>query len=221
MAKRKKRVKVVEPPPHFEIVQNDNAPKMFIGYARVSTADQSIDMQVAALKRAGVTDEGLYVEKISAASRKRPKLEEALEALRKGDTFVVWKLDRLARSMIDLLNRIKYIEFKGASLRSLTEQIDTHSTSGKFMIHMLGALAEFERGIIRERTMWGMAEAKAQGKQVGQPEVLTAADKQKAQKMRDGGKSVRAIAEHFGVSHGTVYNHTHGPSRTRRGKAKQ
>lgn len=221
LAKRKRRVKAVGPPPEFDVVPNPNAPKMFIGYARVSTSDQSIDMQVSALKRVGVTDAGLYVEKISAASRKRPMLEAALAALRSGDTFVVWKLDRLARSMVDLLNRIKFIEGKGAFLRSLTEQIETQTTQGKFMIHMLGALAEFERGIIRERTMWGMAEAKAQGKQVGQPEVLTAADKQKAQKMRDSGKSVRAIADHFGVSHGTVYNHTHGPSRNLRKTAKQ
>lgn len=216
MARRKKRLRSDDTVPHFEVVPNPNAPKMTIGYARVSTADQSIDMQVSALKRAGVTDDGLYVEKVSAVSRKRPMLETALGALRSGDTFVVWKLDRLARSMVDLLDRIKFIEGKGAFLRSLTEQIETQTTQGRFMIHMLGALSEFERGIIRERTKWGMAEAKAQGKQVGQPEVLTSTDKRNAQRMRDRGKRIREIAEHFKVSHGTIYNHTHGPSRSRR-----
>lgn len=189
---------------------------MAIGYARVSTAEQSLDMQISALRKAGVTDAGLYVEKVSAASAKRKMLEDALGALRPGDTFTVWKMDRLARSLTDLLNRMRQIESKGAGFKSLTESIDTTTPAGRLIMHVMGAIAEFERDLIRERTRAGMAEAKAAGKQVGQPEVLTAAQKKKAQELRDNGWTLARLAMKYGVSSGTIRNHTVGPSRPRR-----
>lgn len=200
--------------PAFEIVRNPKAPHMAVGYARVSTAEQSLDMQISALRKAGVTEAGLYVEKVSAASAKRKMLEDALGALRPGDTFVVWKMDRLARSLADLLNRMRQIESKGAGFKSLTESIDTTTPAGRLIMHVMGAIAEFERDLIRERTRAGMAEAKAAGKQVGQPQVLTDRQKLDAQKLRDKGWTLSRLAGKFGVSSGTIRNHTHGPSRS-------
>lgn len=214
MKRRKRRTD--DEPVTFEVVQNPNAPRMDIGYARVSTAEQSLDMQVSALKRAGVTDAGMYVEKVSAASAKRPMLEQALASLRAGDTFTVWKMDRLARSLTDLLNRMKQIEGKGAGFKSLTEAIDTTTPAGRLIMHVLGAIGEFERDLIRERTRSGMAAAKAAGKQVGQPQVLSAADKKTAQLLRDRGWTLKRVAAKFCVSSGTIRNHTTGPSRSRR-----
>lgn len=212
MTKRKSH----DEPPTFEVVRNPKAPAMAIGYARVSTAEQSLDMQVSALRKAGVPDAGMYVEKVSAASAKRRMLEEALGALRPGDTFVVWKMDRLARSLTDLLNRMRQIEGKGAGFKSLTESIDTTTPAGRLIMHVMGAIAEFERDLIRERTRAGMAEARAAGKQVGQPQVLSDKQKQDAQKLRDKGWTLARLALHFDVSSGTIRNHTVGPSRARR-----
>lgn len=168
------------------------------------------------MKRAGVTDASLYVEKVSAASSKRPMLERAIGDLRPGDTFTVWKMDRLARSLVDLLKRMRQIEAKGAGFKSLTEAIDTTTAAGRLVMHVMGAIAEFERDLIVERTKAGMEQARRDGKQVGQPQVLDDKQKSQAQKMRDRGVSVRKIAEHFKVSHGTVYNWTDGPKRARK-----
>lgn len=212
MAKRKP----IDEPPTFEVVRNPKAPPMAIGYARVSTAEQSLDMQISALKKAGVTDAGMYVEKVSAVSSKRKMLEEALAALRAGDVFTVWKMDRLARNLTDLLARIKTIESKGASFHSLTERIDTTTPGGRLIFHVLGALAEFERDLIAERTRAGMKAAKEAGKQVGQPQVLTEAQKKKAQELRNSGWTLARLAERFNVSSGTIRNHTGGPSRPRK-----
>lgn len=189
---------------------------MAIGYARVSTAEQSLQLQIDALRRAGVTDAGLYVEKVSAASSRRPMLDEALSALRKGDTFTVWKMDRLARSLTDLLRRMQTIEGHGAGFRSLTESIDTTTPAGRLVMHVMGAIAEFERDLIRERTRAGMAVAKAAGKQVGQPQALTDREKIEAQKLRDKGWTLSRLASKFDVSSGTIRNHTVGPTRARR-----
>lgn len=216
LKRRKKRTKRDEPEPTFEIVENPNAPSMYIGYARVSTVEQSLEMQVDALKRAGVTTAGLYIEKVSAVSKHRPMLEDALGALRPGDTFVVWKLDRLSRSLPDLLRRLEQIEKKKAGFKSLTDSFDTTSPSGRLVLYILGVVADFERSLISERTKAGVARAKAEGKQVGQPPALKPHEIVAAQKMRNAGKSVRAIAKRYKVSHGTIYNHTDGPKRSRR-----
>ena len=147
-----------------------------------------------------------------------PQTSRALDALRPGDTFAVWKLDRLARSLSDLLAKMDLITAKGAVFKSLTENIDLSTAGGKLMMQMLGVIAEFERNLTIERTTAGMARAREEGKQVGQPPALSDRQVTQAQKMRDKGKSVREIAAHFDVSHGTIYNWTNGPTRSRRNR---
>lgn len=144
-----------------------------IGYARVSTDDQRLDLQIEALRRAGVQDDDLYVEKKSAAVKARPQLALALKSLHPGDTFMVWRLDRLGRSLPDLINRIKYFEDMDVRFVSLTETIDTKTAQGRFMFHIAGAFAEFERGLTRERTRAGLAVLKAKGVKLGATKKLT------------------------------------------------
>src|SRR5690349_14516562 len=126
---------------------------MLVGYARVSTLDQNPALQVNALKVAGC--ERIFTEKASGAQRDRPELKAALEYLRQGDALVVWKLDRLARSTRQLIDTVEDLKLRGIDFRSLTENIDTTTSSGRFVFHLFSALAEFERAIIRERTSAG------------------------------------------------------------------
>lgn len=186
-----------------------------IGYARVSTAEQNLEMQIEALTKAGVMKDNLHVEKVSGAAAKRPSLDWALETLRPGDTFIVWKMDRMARSLMDLLKKMEKLHREGASFRSLTEAIDTNTPGGRLIFHVLGAIAEFERDLIRERTRAGVKSAMERGVKFGVEPLLTPAQIKKAQKMRDKGMSARAIAEELGCSHSTVYNWTTGPKRRR------
>ena len=132
-----------------------------VGYARVSTEDQRLDLQLDALKLAGVLDDNLHVEKVSGASAKRPALDLAIKDLREGDTLVVWRLDRLARSMRQLYQRLDQIYAKRAGFRSITENFDFGTVSGKFILGILGLVAEFERQIIAQRTAAGIAALKA------------------------------------------------------------
>ena len=132
-----------------------------VGYARVSTEDQKLDLQLDALRSAGVLPDNLHVEKISGASAKRPALDLAIKDLRHGDTLVVWRLDRLARSMRQLYHRLDQIYAKGANFRSITEAFDFGTVSGKFVLGILGLVAEFERQIIAQRTTAGIAALKA------------------------------------------------------------
>lgn len=132
-----------------------------VGYARVSTEDQRLDLQLDALKAAGVCADNLHVEKVSGASVSRPSLDLAIMDLREGDTLVVWRLDRLARSMRQLYHRLDQIYAKGANFRSLTENFDFGTVSGKFILGILGLVAEFERQIIAQRTAAGIAALKA------------------------------------------------------------
>lgn len=140
------------------------------GYARVSTSEQETTLQLNALKRAGVRS--ITQEKRSGVAT-RPELQKLLSGLCPGDIVVVYKVDRLARSLIDLLGVLQRIEAAGASFQSLTEPIDTSTGAGRMMMHMLGAFAEFERGLIRERTMAGQKAAKEKGVHCGRPRVLT------------------------------------------------
>lgn len=140
------------------------------GYARVSTSEQETTLQLNALKRAGVRS--IAQEKRSGVAT-RPQLQRLINSLQPGDTVVVYKVDRLARSLIDLLGVLQRIEAAGASFQSLTEPIDTSTGAGRMMMHMLGAFAEFERGLIRERTMAGQRAAKEKGVHCGRPRVLT------------------------------------------------
>lgn len=177
-----------------------------IAYARVSTAEQSLSLQVDALQKYGC--DRMYVEKVSAASSKRRQLDEAIGLLREGDKFVVWKMDRLARSLSDLLARVKYIEAVGAQFVSLTENIDTGTASGRLLFHVLGALGEFERDLIRERTRAGLAIAKANGQRLGAAPKFSPAEIVAMQKDRNAGMSVRDIADKYECSQGTVQKWT-------------
>lgn len=184
-----------------------------VGYARVSTAEQNLQMQIEALTNAGVGKDNLHVEKVSGAASKRPALEWALETCRPGDTFVVWKMDRIARSLIDLLGKMERLNREGVNFRSLTEAIDTNTPGGRLIFHVLGSIAEFERDLIKERTRAGVKSAMARGVKFGVEPLLTPAQIKRAQAMRDKGKSAREIAEVLGCSHSTIYNWTSGPKR--------
>ncbi|MCJ2144343.1 recombinase family protein [Methylobacterium sp. E-066] len=179
---------------------------MLIGYARVSTQDQNPELQVDALERAGCNR--LYVEKASGAQRDRPELKAALASVSTGDTIVVWKLDRVARSLSQLIATFDDLELRGIGLRSLTEAIDTTTSGGKLVFHIFGALAEFERSIIRERTMAGLLAARARGRLGGRPKLLSAADLDVARVLlRDGTLTVSAVAERLGVTASTLYRY--------------
>ena len=143
---------------------------MAVGYARVSTQDQDLALQLDALQAAGC--ERVYTEKASGAQRDRPQLQAALDYMRPDDTLVVWKLDRLARSLRQLLDTVEVLHARQIGLRSLTEAIDTSTPGGTLVFHLFGALAEFERSIIRERTRAGLAAARARGRTGGRPPAL-------------------------------------------------
>lgn len=164
-------------------------------------------MQIQALVKAGVPRDNIVLEKGSAAKR-RPALDDLLSGIREGDELVVWKMDRIARSLKDLLGKMEYIRQAGCGFRSLTEQIDISTPGGRLLFHVLGALAEFERDLIVERTKSGVKRAKERGVRFGQERKLTDAQIKQAQKMRDMGKTTREIADHFGVSHNTIRNWT-------------
>lgn len=182
---------------------------MQIGYARVSTQDQNPALQMDALGAAGC--EKLFTEKASGAQRDRPELKAALDYLRAGDLLVVWKLDRLARSMRQLIDTIEALEARGIAFRSLTEAIDTTTAGGKLVFHIFGALAEFERSIIRERTNAGLAAARARGKLGGRPPALTPDDITMAKALlRDPHISVEQAARRLGVAPSTLYRHIPG-----------
>lgn len=187
-----------------------------IGYARVSTAEQNLEMQIEALRKAGVPPDSIHVEKVSGAAAKRPKLDWAIDSLREGDTLVVWKLDRMARSLSDLINRVEQLRLAGAGFKSLTEQIDTTTPAGRFMFHLFGAVAEFERDLIRERTRAGVRSAAERGVKFGRDPIMSAKQIKKAQALRTKGMSIRKVAKEFGVSHSTIRNWTVGAGRPRR-----
>lgn len=176
---------------------------MIVGYARVSTQDQSLDLQSDALKAAGC--EEIFSEKITGKQRERPELQNCLRMLRKGDVLVVWKLDRLARSLKDLVELITELESKQVGFRSITEAIDTTTAGGKLVFHIFGALAEFEHNLIRERTLAGLAAARARGRKGGRKLSMSPADIQKAAAMLLNPRITKAeVAKHFGVSRVTL-----------------
>src|SRR5215213_4903876 len=144
---------------------------MFVGYARVSTTDQTLDLQHDALTTAGCTK--IFTDTASGAQTERKGLSEALAYVRAGDSLVVWKLDRLGRSLKDLISRITELNDRKIGFKSLTENIDTTTSGGKLIFHIFGALAEFERDIIRERTNAGLEAARSRGKLGGRPKALT------------------------------------------------
>ena len=179
-----------------------------IGYARVSTDDQNLDLQHDALHKAGIADDRLYSDTASGKDADRKELLACLKALREGDTLVVWRLDRLGRSLPDLVRIVGELEQKGVSFESLTEKIETGSASGKLQFHVFAALAEFERGLIRERTQAGLAAARARGRAGGRKPKL---DDQQVREikalLRDPDIKVAEVARRYGVSRTTLYKH--------------
>ena len=179
---------------------------MLVGYTRVSTQDQKPALQLDALKAAGC--EKVFKEKASGAQRDRPQLIAAIDYMRKGDTLVVWKLDRLARSMKQLIETVEDLEGRGIGFRSLTEAIDTTTSGGRLVFHIFGALAEFERSIIRERTRAGLDAAKARGRKGGRPRKLNDADLKAAHAMlADDSFTVEDVAKRLNVSLATLYRY--------------
>lgn len=182
---------------------------MRVGYARVSTQDQQLDLQLDALKAAGC--ERIFEEKASGAQRDRPQLKAALDFARAGDVLVVWKLDRLARSLKQLIETVEDLEARGIGFQSVTEAIDTTSAGGKLVFQIFGALAEFERGMIRERTMAGLESARARGRVGGRPPALKAADLAAAKALlSDSNITVEEVAKRLGVAPSTLYRYMPG-----------
>lgn len=189
-------------------INQDQAPSLQfrkkIGYARVSTDDQNLALQIDALKSVGCT-KIFYDQGVSGKVASRPGLSKAINALKKDDELIVWRLDRLGRSLINLIKLLDDLGRKGISFRSLNENIDTNSSGGKLVFHLMAALAEFERALISERTKAGMMSAKARGKHVGRPPTLNSAQCLAAIKTiesEDG--SISSVAEKLNVSERTL-----------------
>ena len=179
---------------------------MQIGYARISTADQDLTLQRDGLEKAGC--ERLFEDKITGAGTIRPGLMEALEFARKGDVLVVWRLDRLGRSLKDLLDLIQQLEEREIGLKSLNEALDTTTPGGKFIFAIFGAIAEFERSLIRERTVAGLIAARARGRKGGRPRSLSKKDYAAAKAMlADPVITVAEVAERLGTSPATLYRY--------------
>lgn len=174
------------------------------GYARVSTADQDVQPQVDALHRNGVRDEHLVIEHASGARADRPRLASLLAQVQPGDVLTVWKLDRLGRSLSHLVQVVDDLGRRGIEFRSLTEGMDTTTATGRLTFQIVGAMAEFERELTRERTRAGLAAAQAKGATLGRPTVITADRRGLIEQMSAAGKTQGAIAESLGVSRATV-----------------
>ena len=184
-----------------------------IGYARVSTQDQHLRLQLDALKSAGCLK--IFTDTISGAKQDRKGLEEALQFLREGDSLVVWRLDRLGRSLKDLIERLTDLHTRNIGFKSLTESIDTTTSGGKLIFHIFGALAEFERDIIRERTNAGLTAARARGKKGGRPKSPLSEEKQlqMAKKMYENKTiPVEDICRGLHIPRSTFYKYVKGYS---------
>lgn len=177
--------------------------RMMIGYARVSTQDQSLDLQTEALTRAGC--EKIYEDKISGVRVERPGLTRALEMLREGDTLVVWKLDRLGRSVKQLVDMVGELHKQGIQFKSLTNAIDTGTPAGRFFFHVMASLAEMERELIIERTRAGLDAAKQLGRKGGRKPKMTSSKIESAKKLLASGIPPRDVAKDLGVSVPTLY----------------
>jgi DNA invertase Pin-like site-specific DNA recombinase len=179
---------------------------MLIGYARVSTDDQNLDLQNDALQQAGC--DKIYIDKLSGANADRPGLTTALEVLRADDILVIWRLDRLGRSLKDLIHLVELLEQRGAALKSLQENIDTTTIGGRLVFHLFGALAEFERNLIRERTQAGLSAARARGKMGGRPKMLDQNKRELTLRLyRERQHSISEICRLMGISKSTLYNY--------------
>jgi DNA invertase Pin-like site-specific DNA recombinase len=175
---------------------------MLVGYGRVSTQDQNTELQEDALSAAGC--ERLFIEKISSGKKDRPQLTAALDYLRSGDTLVVWRFDRLARSLDQLIKTMSELDARGIALKSLTEAIDTSTPGGRLVFHIFGSISEFEKSIIRERSRAGLVAGRARGRVGGRPAKLTGERLDHAVNLLNTGTSVSAVARSMGVSRSTV-----------------
>lgn len=178
-----------------------------VGYARVSTREQNLNLQIDALRHAGVMDDNLHVEKLSATSKKRPALDMAIMDLRPLDTLVVWRLDRLARNMRELYHRLDQIKEAGASFKSLTESFDFTSATGQLILGFLGLMAQFERQLTIERTKAGMKALKDRGHPLGRAQEFTPDKQAKMLKMIRDGATVLDAAEAIKISPQTFYGY--------------
>jgi DNA invertase Pin-like site-specific DNA recombinase len=181
---------------------------MKIGYARVSTTDQILDPQTDSLSEAGC--EKLFTDVASGVRTQRPGLDNAISFCRKGDILVVWKLDRMGRSMSHLIEMIQTLEKKGVGFQSLTEKIDTTTAGGRLIFHLFGALAEFERDLIRERVHAGLKSARARGRKGGRPPISEETKAMAQALMADKSLSIKQICERLGIAKSTLYKHA-GP----------
>ncbi|MFU5000961.1 recombinase family protein [Pseudomonas paraeruginosa] len=177
-----------------------------IGYARVSTDDQNLDLQRDALALVGCSV--IYEETVSGKSADRPELGHCLKALRSGDTLVVWRLDRLGRSLPDLVGIVSRLEQEGTAFESINERIETTSATGKLIFHVFAALAEFERNLIRERTRAGLAAARARGRQGGRKPALDESQVREIKALlKDPQIQVGNVAKRYGISRTTLYRY--------------
>jgi DNA invertase Pin-like site-specific DNA recombinase len=182
-----------------------------IGYARVSTEDQSLDLQIHALRQAGC--ERVFTDKTSAVKPQRPGLSEARSHLREGDVLVVWKLDRLGRSVKGLVDLVSELAQQGVQFRSLTDGIDTTTPNGRFFFHMMASLAQMERELIAERTKAGLDAARKRGRMVGRKRRMTPSKIASAKQLLRGGMAPREVAQNLGVSIPTLYRWVPASSR--------
>jgi DNA invertase Pin-like site-specific DNA recombinase len=179
---------------------------MLIGYARVSTDDQNLDLQRDALQKACC--DKIYTDQQSGVSVDRSGLATVLEVARSGDTLVIWRLDRLGRSLKGLIHLVEKLERQGVGLKSLQENIDTTTSGGRLVFHLFGALAEFERNLIRERTQAGLSAARARGRQGGRPKLLDTQKRELALRLhQERQHSIADICRLMGISKSTLYNY--------------
>jgi len=179
---------------------------MLLGYARVSTDDQRLDLQQDALSQAGVANDNVYQEQVSGVATKRPELEHLKKALRPGDTLVVWKLDRLGRSVKELIALTEWLRERDIELVSIKDNIDTTTAVGKMVFHMLAAFAQFERDIISERTIAGLAAARARGHRGGRkPKITKKILRAMEALLSDPTVTMKEVADQFHVSRAAIY----------------
>ena len=181
---------------------------MNIGYARVSTHDQNIDLQKDALQQAGC--EKTFVDEVSGAASARPGLQQAMDQLREGDVLVVWRLDRLGRSLRNLIELVRQLDEKRVGFQSIQESMDTSTSGGKLIFHVFGALAEFERNLIRDRTNAGLAAARARGRTGGRPKKLDDDQRELVLILYNEGTSIRDILKTVKISKSTLYAYVRG-----------
>lgn len=183
---------------------------MLIGYARVSTQDQNLDLQIEALTKAGCKK--VFEDKIGGSRAERPGLAKTLELLREGDTLVVWKLDRLGRNVKNLVNLVGELHQRDVQFKSLTDAIDTGTSSGRFFFHVMASLAQMERELTVERTRAGLAVARQLGRTGGRKRQMTDSKIKSAKKLLANGISPRDVARNLGVSIPTLYRWIPAPA---------